>query len=213
MFNNSVKFLKDEKTTEEKILDAASTVFTKKGFAATRTEDIARQAGMNRALLHYYYRDKQTIFNIIFETQFSEFFKGLFVIFDAGNISFFEKIRRMIHHEINTLLKHPDLARFVINEIAQDPERLLKHGNKIGINPRILIDAFEKQTEEEIKNGTIRPIEGRMLLIHIMSLCLYPFVARPVLETLMQLNSEQFTALMERRKEETYEFIINSIKK
>ena len=157
--------------------------------------------------------DKQTIFNIIFETQFSEFFKGLFVIFDAGNISFFEKIRRMIHHEINTLLKHPDLARFVINEIAQDPERLLKHGNKIGINPRILIDAFEKQTEEEIKNGTIRPIEGRMLLIHIMSLCLYPFVARPVLETLMQLNSEQFTALMERRKEETYEFIINSIKK
>lgn len=213
MFNNSVKFLKDEKTTEEKILDAASMVFTKKGFAATRTEDIARQAGMNRALLHYYYRDKQTIFNIIFETQFSEFFKGLFVIFDAGNISFFEKIRRMIHHEINTLLKHPDLARFVINEIAQDPERLLKHGNKIGINPRILIDAFEKQTEEEIKNGTIRPIEGRMLLIHIMSLCLYPFVARPVLETLMQLNSEQFTALMERRKEETYEFIINSIKK
>ena len=213
MFNNSVKFLKDEKTTEEKILDAASTVFTKKGFAATRTEEIARQAGMNRALLHYYYRDKQTIFNIIFETQFSEFFKGLFVIFDAGNISFFEKIRRMIHHEINTLLKHPDLARFVINEIAQDPERLLKHGNKIGINPRILIDAFEKQTEEEIKNGTIRPIEGRMLLIHIMSLCLYPFVARPVLETLMQLNSEQFTALMERRKEETYEFIINSIKK
>lgn len=213
MFNNSVKFLKDEKTTEEKILDAASMVFTKKGFAATRTEEIARQAGMNRALLHYYYRDKQTIFNIIFETQFSEFFKGLFVIFDAGNISFFEKIRRMIHHEINTLLKHPDLARFVINEIAQDPERLLKHGNKIGINPRILIDAFEKQTEEEIKNGTIRPIEGRMLLIHIMSLCLYPFVARPVLETLMQLNSEQFTALMERRKEETYEFIINSIKK
>ncbi|MBS1543645.1 MAG: TetR/AcrR family transcriptional regulator [Bacteroidetes bacterium] len=213
MLNNLVKHLKDDRTTEEKILDAASMVFTKKGFAATRTEDIARQAGMNRALLHYYYRDKQTIFNIIFETRFSEFFKGLFVIFDAGNISFFEKIRRMIHHEINTLLKHPDLARFVINEIAQDPERLLKHGSKIGINPRILIEAFEKQTEEEIKNGTIRPIEGRMLLIHIMSLCLYPFVARPVLETLMQLNSEQFTALMERRKEETYEFIINSIKK
>lgn len=205
--------MEESKTTEERILDAASEVFTRKGFAATRTEDIARQAGMNRALLHYYYRDKQTIFNLIFETRFTEFFKGLFVIFDADNISFFDKIRRMIHHEINTLLKHPDLARFVINEIGQNPERLLTHSKKLGINPRILIDGFEKQTAEEVKKGIIKPIEGRALLINIMSLCIYPFVASPVIQTLMQLKEEEFKALMEQRKEEIYDFIINSIKK
>jgi TetR/AcrR family transcriptional regulator len=203
----------EEKSTEALILDAAMEVFTRKGYAATRTEDIARQAGMNRALLHYYYRDKKTIFNIIFESRFGEFFRGLFVIFDADNISFFDKIRRMIHHEISTLIKHPDLARFVIMEIAQDPGRLLIHGKKLGIDPRILIGSFEKHIQEEVRKGTIRPIDGRTLLVNIMSLCIYPFVAKAVIQTLMQVNDEEFLQMMEVRKEETYNFIVNSIKK
>ena len=75
-----------EKPTEERILDAAMKVFTRRGFAAARTEEIAKEAGINRTLLHYYYRDKQTIFNLIFETRFKEFFTGLFLIFEADNI-------------------------------------------------------------------------------------------------------------------------------
>lgn len=202
-----------EATTEERILDAAMKVFTRKGFAATRTEEIAKEAGINRTLLHYYYRDKQTIFNLIFETRFKEFFKGLFVIFEADNISLFEKIERMVDHEITTLSKHPHMARFVITEIAHEPNLLVEHGTKLGLNPRVMIAAFEKLVVKEVSEGIIKPIEGRQLLINIMSLCIYPFVASPIIQTMMSLNESEFIQLTEQRKKQVSEFIINAIKK
>ncbi len=202
-----------EKPTEELILDAAMKVFTRKGFAAARMEEIAKEAGINRALLHYYHRDKQTMFNRIFESRFKEFFKGLFVIFESDNISLFEKIKRMVDHEINTLIKHPDLARFIITEIAQSPDLLLEYGKKLGVNPRMFIEAFEKQVAKEVSERVIKPIEGRQLLINIMSLCIYPFVARPIIQTMMSLDETNFYNMAEQRKKELSEFIINAIKK
>ena len=202
-----------EETTEDRILNAAMKVFTRNGFAATRTEEIAKEAGINRALLHYYYRDKQTIFNLIFETRLQEFFHGLFVIFESESSSLFEKIKRMVDHEITTLTKHPDLARFVITEIAQEPQLLFTHGAKLGINPMLLIASFEKTVRKEAESGTIQPIEGRQLLINIMSLCIYPFIAQPIIKTIMQLDDSAFLEMMEQRKKETYEFIVNSIVK
>ncbi len=203
----------NEKTTEELILDAAMKVFTRKGFAAARMEEIAKEAGINRALLHYYHRDKQTMFNLIFESRFKEFFKGLFVIFEADNISLFDKIRRMVEHEINTLTKHPDLARFIITEIAHEPELLIEYGKKLGVNPRIFIEGFEKQVSKEVSDGAIIPIEGKQLLINIMSLCIYPFVAKPVIQTMMFVDEAAFYQMTEQRKKEVSEFIINAIKK
>lgn len=202
-----------EKTTEELILDAAMKVFTRKGFAAARMEEIAKEAGINRALLHYYHRDKQTMFNRIFESRFKEFFKGLFVIFESDNISLFEKIKRMVDHEISTLMKHPDLARFIITEIAQSPDLLIEYGKKLGVNPRMFIEAFEKQVAKEVDAGMINPIEGKQLLMNIMSLCIYPFVARPIIQTMMTLNENNFYDMAEQRKKEVSEFIINAIKK
>lgn len=202
-----------EKPTEELILDAAMKVFTRKGFAAARMEEIAKEAGINRALLHYYYRDKQTMFNLIFESRFKEFFKGLFVIFEADNVSLFDKIRRMVEHEINTLTKHPDLARFIITEIAHDPNLLLEYGKKLGVNPRMFIQSFDKQVEREVNQGVIKAIEGKQLLINIMSLCIYPFVAKPIIQTMMSVDDINFYQMTEQRKNEVSEFIIHAIKK
>jgi TetR/AcrR family transcriptional regulator len=202
-----------ESSTEERILDAAMKVFTRKGFAAARTEEIAKEAGINRALLHYYYRDKQTIFNLIFETRFKEFFMGLFIIFEADNLSLFDKIRRMVAHEINTLTNHPDLARFIITEIAQDPDLLIEYGKKLGVNPRLFIEAFERQVAKEVKDNAIIPIEGKQLLINIMSLCIYPFVAKPIIQTMMVVDETAFYRMTEERKMQVSEFIINAIKK
>lgn len=200
------------KTTEELILEAAMKVFTRKGFAAARTEEIAKEAGINRALLHYYFRDKETMFNMIFETRFKEFFGGVFVIFQS-DVPLLEKIKNLIHHEIDTFSKHPDLARFVIAEIAQQPERLIRYGQKMNINPRTLIQSFEQEVQEEVNKGSIIPIEGKQLIMNIMSLCIYPFVARPIIKTMMQMDEGVFMASMNQRKKEVYEFIINAIRK
>lgn len=199
-----------EKATEELILDAAMKIFTRRGFAGARMEEIAKEAGINRALLHYYYRDKETMFNIIFETRFKEFFSGLMQIFGM-KATIHEKLKAMIAHEIDTLMKHPDLPRFVINEIVQQPERLFQEGQKMGINPRQLIEKFETQVKQAVDNGEILPISGRQLLMNTMSLCIYPFVAKPIVKALLQLDENSYSHEMELRKEEVYEFLMRAI--
>lgn len=200
------------KTTEEIIMDAAIKVFTRGGYAAARTSDIAREAGINRALLHYYFRDKQTIFNLIFEGRFKEFFGGLFQVMQSED-SLEEKIRKIINHEIGTLILHPDLPRFIAIEVASRPELLVEYGTKLGLNPRMLIARFEELTRAEIAKGNIRDIDPKQLLINIMSLSIYPFVAQPIIRVMMQMDPVMFQQSMERRKQEVFEFVMNAIKK
>lgn len=200
-----------EKETEKLILEAAMKVFTQRGYDGARTEDIAKEAGINRALLHYYFRDKQTMFNMIFETRFREFFGGIFKIFNTDK-PLFEKMKLIIEHEISMFIAHPDLARFIIGEVANRPERLIEQGQKLGINPRTFLENFEKQVKQEVMSGRIKSIEGRQLLMNIMSLCIYPFVAQPIIRTMMQLDRTSFNNMMEARKKEIYDFIMNAIK-
>ena len=143
--------MNDLRPSEELIVNAAMKVFTRRGFAAARMEEIAKEAGINRALLHYYFKDKETMFNIIFETRFKEFFAGLFKEFQS-NASFFEKIRRIVDHEISTLSKNPDLARFIIMEIAQQPERLIQFGQKLGLNPRLMLEISKRAHPIKLEN-------------------------------------------------------------
>lgn len=200
----------DLRSSEELILNAAIKVFTRKGYAGARMEEIAKEAGINRALLHYYFRDKETMFNLIFETKFKEFFTGVFGAFQS-DAPFFEKIKRIIDHEITVLSKHPDLARFVIMEIAQQPDRLIQFGQKLGLNPRAMLEHFQKEIQQNIQEGKIRPIDGRQLLMNIISICIYPFVAKPIIKTMMQMDENTFMDLMDKRKKDAYEFIINAI--
>ncbi|HRK55031.1 MAG TPA: TetR family transcriptional regulator [Cyclobacteriaceae bacterium] len=200
----------DLRSSEELILNAAIKVFTRKGYAGARMEEIAKEAGINRALLHYYFRDKETMFNLIFETKFKEFFTGLFGAFQS-DAPFFEKIKRIIDHEITVLSKHPDLARFVIMEIAQQPDRLIQFGQKLGLNPRMMLENFQKEIQQNVLEGKIRPIDGRQLLMNIISICIYPFVAKSIIKTMMQMDENTFLDLMGKRKKDAYEFIINAI--
>lgn len=198
------------KKAEELIIDSAMKVFTRRGFAAARMEEIAREAGINRALLHYYFRDKETMFDIIFETRFKEFFSGIATIL-LSDKTLFEKIREIISHEINVLTIHPDLPRFIITEVASQPERLIHYGQKLGINPRMMLERFNQQVEDAIARNEIHPIESRQLLMNIMSMCIYPFVAKPIIKTMMQMDENSFANLMEKRKKDVYEFIIKAI--
>lgn len=212
LFNNIVKMAEIvEKNTETTILEAATKVFTERGFDGARMDEIAKEAGMNRALLHYYFRDKQTMFNLIFETRFKEFFGGIFSIFGSDK-KLLDKIKLLISHEITTLTNHPDLARFIVSEVATHPERLIEQGKKLGINPRVFIQNFEAQVQAEAKSGNIKPIDGKQLLMNIMSLCIYPFVAKPIIKTMMELNKKSFDDMMEARKDEVYNFILNALK-
>jgi AcrR family transcriptional regulator len=208
---NNVDSKKGPEATENAIFEAARRVFTRKGYAAARMDEIAKEAGINRALLHYYFRSKERMFEKIFIERISQFFGGLVAILNS-EAPLTEKIRRIIDHDISTFQEHPELPLFIMQELSLNPERLPKFMQGAGVNPKVVIDAFGAQVKKASRNGDMRATDGTQLLINIMSMCVYPFIARPMLRPALGLDEEGFRKMMERRKTEVAAFVMQSIK-
>lgn len=174
-------------------------------------EDIAKEAGINRALLHYYFRTKDRMFDLVFEQRIREFFVGLAQIISRP-LPLFDKIRAIVEHDINMILAQPDLPIFIMQELTQNPERLIAVAKNSGIGPATMMKTYRAQVKEAVDKKLIRPIEGGQLLINIMSLCVYPFVAKPMIKAVQDLDDDQFEKMIKKRKQEVPEFIIDAIK-
>jgi AcrR family transcriptional regulator len=198
-------------TTEKRILEAAHQVFVKKGFAAARMEDIAKAAGINRALLHYYFRSKEKMFEIIFEQHFMEVMGGLKNLI-LSESPFEKKLKEIIALYHDKLTNHPDLPLFVLHELAQNPNRLISLVSKMPGNPSELLKVFQNQLKQEVKAGNIREIDATQLLLHILGSTIYPFIAKPMFKFVMQVDDEGYQKMLTKRKAELFQFIMNGIK-
>ncbi|MEZ5013201.1 MAG: helix-turn-helix domain-containing protein [Chitinophagales bacterium] len=199
-----------EAGTELRILDAARRVFTRKGFAAARMEDIAREAGMNRALLHYYFRSKQKMYDMIFEENLTRFYANFMLIL-GEDVDLEEKIHRIVSTEIDMLMQNPDLPLFIVNEVAQNPELMKEKIRNLPL--RQFIREFSQQIEKEAKKGKIKKVEPLHIIMHIMSLCIFPFVGRPMMQAVTGIDQKTFEMMMQQRKKVITEMILSTIKK
>ena len=204
-----VKAKKDQ-TTEEKILVAAKKVFVRSGMAGARMQDIADEAGINKAMLHYYFRNKEKLFEVIFREAAARLFPKLNLVFES-DLSLFEKIEKFTTEYIDVILENPYLPLFVLNEIHRDPEAFLTHIWQRENMPRP--EKFLDQIEREIKKGNIRRISPLQLLLNLISLCIFPFMARPMFQMHLGVDDLQFRHLMQQRKTEVPRFIIDAIRK
>jgi len=204
-----VKNRKDQ-GAEEKILEAARKVFTTKGMAGARMQDIADEAGINKALLHYYFRDKEKLFDTIFMGEAQKFFPKINAIFQSDD-PLFEKIEKFVNEYIDEMQENPYLPWFVINEVNRDPERFMQ--SVLGNDNRPKPAKFLEQIEKEIKKGTIKRISPVHLLMNLISMTIFPFVARPMITRNLRMSELQFKQAMEQRKKEIPKFIIDAIKK
>ena len=123
-----------------------------------------------------------------------------------------EKIKAIIEHEITILIAHPYLPIFVLQEVNQNPQRMLEHAQKAGAHPSLLLKKLSIQVKEEIKKGKIRGIDPSQLLMNIMSMAIYPFIARPILKTVLETDDAGFELVMKRRKKEVTDFILRALK-
>lgn len=204
-----VKKTKD-KGAEEKILAAAKKVFTSKGMTGARMQDIADEAGINKALLHYYFRDKDKLFEVVFLEEAQKFFPKINSIFNS-EVPLFEKIHNFVSEYIAEMQENPYLPWFVINEINRDPDQFMyKLWGKDNL-PKP--GKFLEQIEEEIKAGRIRRIHPVHLLMNMLSMTIFPFIGRPMFVRNLRLSDKQFNDIMEQRKTEIPKFIIEAIKK
>ena len=196
-------------TTEEKIFDAARIVFQKKGFAGARMQEIADEAGINKAMLHYCFKNKQSLFEAVFMKAFHQLAPQINLIF-SSNESIFDKIRQFTHSYISFVINHPFLPQFIVQEMNNNPEfvmQFLNHENRP--NPSLMI----AQIEAEIAAGIIKPIPPKQLLLDIFSLTVFPFAAQTMVKGMFHISETEFNQMMEERKTTIAEHIINSIKK
>ncbi len=201
---------KKNKTSEEKILAAAKKVFTTKGMAGARMQDIADEAGINKALLHYYFKDKNKLFELIFLEEAQKFFPKINMIFQSDD-PLFEKIEKFVNEYITEMLENPYLPWFILNELNRDPDQFMY---KIwGKNNLPQPMKFLEQMEKEVKKGTIKKISPLHLFQNLISMTIFPFIAKPMLTRNLQLDELQFRQMMEQRRTEIPKFIIDAIKK
>lgn len=194
---------------EEKILDAARNVFIRKGLAGSRMQEIADEAGINKALLHYYFRSKEKLFDRIFLEVFKTISVGI-GSFLSDEIPFFEKIKRFIDLYLDVLSKNPYLPVFFLNEIQHNPERLQNiiekdiFKNMSGLIMQMMI---------EINNGKIRPIHPAHLILNLMGMLVIPFAVKPMIAPVLKRQLDvDFEDILNERKEVVYNFIYNALK-
>lgn len=203
------KSVQEVQNAEEKILAAARKVFLHKGFTGARMQEIADEAGINKALLHYYFRSKEKLFEEIFREAFGKLLPSLAGIFKEP-ISIFEKIERFTEGYITIVLEHPYIPVFVLSEMHRNPDEFFD--THVRPDLRSNVQLIGKQFAEAIAQGLIRPIDPRQLMMNMMSLCVFPFVARPMLQRMMQASDKTYHSLLEQRKKEVSQFIIAAIK-
>jgi AcrR family transcriptional regulator len=198
--------------TEQIILEAAEKLFLEKGYAGTRTTEIAKAAGVNHAMLHYYFRTKEKLFDQIFEKK-AALLLGYFVTAFNRECPFFEKLKIGIELHFDFLSQTPELPLFIIREVVLDKEKKNLILQKVFPIGKKALWGMARVIRAELNKGTIRPIRATDLLLNIASLNVFSFIA---LQVLFDINpdekNEDVKKFLESRKKNIVDTIINSIK-
>jgi AcrR family transcriptional regulator len=188
-----------EKTTEEKIKAAARAVFHRKGYAAARSRDIAEEAGINLALLNYYFRSKERLFSIVMLETFQSFFASVVLTLNDPETTLEEKVEKLVERYIDMLLEEPEVPLFLATELRRDPDAVI---GKVQAARLIPESNLVRQYEEAVREGRIRDVPFIQFMINLMGLIIFPFFVSPMLKAVGGLGDEDFRALMLARKME-----------
>lgn len=198
----------DDPTTEERIFHAAREVFLEKGYDGARMQAIAERAGINQSMLHYYFRSKDRLFEAVFAIAARETLGKMFAVLDA-DLPLPKKIKEFVGTYVDVIAANPHVPAFVIQELRRNPGRL---GDTVGRSAQRHLETFRKQIDEAVEEGKIRPIAPEHLIANMLAMCAFPFIARPILQTALALDTEGYDALLVERKKEVSKFILNALK-
>ncbi len=192
-------------STEQKIKDAAFKIFADKGYAQTKTRDIANSARVNISTLHYYFRSKDKLFKVVSDEVFGKFSGIVETIFDA-DIPFQEKIRGFVTVYTDFCKDYPSIPSFIVFESERNPEK---------VYGKIDFKKFDRKVELQLKacisKGEIRPISYPNFILNLVALTIFPFLNKHMLYTVNGLSDKDFDELLEIRKVMVPRMIINDL--
>ena len=184
-------------STEERIKAAARKVFHQKGFAGTRTRDIAEEAGINHAMLNYYFRSKEKLFEMVMMETMAQFFKGVNLMLNDESTSLDEKIDLIVSNYVDLLLKEPELPTFILNEVRPNPKAFVEQNP---IKEALTHSVLTRQYAEAVARGEITEPNLMQAILNVIGLVIFPFIAKPILTSIINIPEEQYKALMLQRK-------------
>lgn len=196
---------------ELEILNAAERLFLRKGFSLTSTTEIAKEAGCNQALVHYYYRTKEKLFTRIYEKNVLLFLKDL-LDGNRQNLTFEEKIREIIECHFNMLIKNPQLPLFLFNELIMNEKRLEILRENLDENHSEVYRKFENELNREIEKGNIRQTTLLDLILTTFSLNVMLFIISPILKKTFINDETRYREFVDHRREENVRIILLSLK-
>jgi TetR/AcrR family transcriptional regulator len=205
-----------DQDTERRILDAAESVFMRRGTAGARMQEIADEAGVNKALLHYYFRSKERLAEAIFERSAKRLLPPLLAIM-ASDAAIEEKVERVVAHYLDVLTGSPFLPGYLISELHHHPERIqalvakATGGPAEGFAARALARVGE-QIEERVSAGTMRPIDPRQFAANLLSLCIFPFAAGAMLKVAFGWDQQELESFLRARRAELPVFFLNALR-
>ena len=198
--------------TETQILEAAHRVFLRRGTAGARTQEIADEAGVNKALLHYYFRTKERLAEAVFlraaRTLFPQMLQAL-----ASDLPLREKLQQAIDAELAILDANPYLPGYVISEFQYRPDTfrtLLTDALPVEAVRRAVFEKIQYQLDAEADAGRLRPTRAEDLIVALMAQLVFPFAAAPMLETLLGLDADAQRAMTERRRASLADALLRS---
>jgi AcrR family transcriptional regulator len=202
--------------TEARILDAAHVVFVRRGTAGARMQEIADEAGVNKALLHYYFRSKSRLAAAVFH----RVARGLFLRVSeilGSDATIDDKVRRVIQLYLEQLTKTPYAPAYVISELNQHPDRAAQFVEAVRqIRAQSLstdvLDTLGKQLRRGMRAGSMRAISTPQFIANLASLCIFPFAARPMLCAILDLDDRGFARFIDERKTVLPEFFLNALR-
>ena len=203
----------ERQSKEQQILASAEQEFLTKGYDGARTTSIAQAAGVTHAMLHYYFRTKEQLFERIVDEKFETMSHSMFAIMGDPSLPIVERIKGGIEAHFDFIAANPLLPRFVINEIISRPERYKLLYKRVGAVIENVYCGLQFEIDRSAERGEIERVDVKMLFISILSLNIFTFIAYPFMEPLMgelMADREGFLAV---RKAENIETILRRIKK
>ncbi|NLU39979.1 MAG: TetR/AcrR family transcriptional regulator [Bacteroidales bacterium] len=202
--------VKSDQSTEQQIIEVAEKLFMEKGFALTSTTEIARKVGCNQALVHYYFRTKEKLFESIFERK-AQLMLSAILKMDDPTQPFEERLRKLVENHFDIMVENPQLPFLFLNELLTNPKRLELLTQKFQMLPLTLMERFANDLQNEIDKGRIRNVTPISILLTVLSLNLTPFIIRPIFQKMTNTSDELFNVIIQQRKQENILILMRSL--
>jgi len=231
---------KEDLQTDQIILDAARRVFQRSGLGGARMQEIADEAGISKASLHYHYRSKEKLFQNVFQQDFQKFMIPLVEILRDPVLSLEQRIRTFVGSYIQTLLNNPSLPLFIMQELSSNPDRLISmaeeklfgsmegeekdpgrmsgmsgegaSGQTVMEKPHFL-ETFTGQIRDGMERGNLNRVDPEQFILSLISMCVFPFVGRPIVRMVFKKDEQEYEGFLRDREKEILEYLFRVLYK